>query len=128
MEQGARVASSQSPYGCTVHQTACKEGITKMDKIAQVAGIDVSKDKLDVHVLASNQDFAVGRDESGLGDLVRRLRQAGIDEVAVEASGGYEREVIEALEAASAHATQHAETQNPLSGWRALAEVLKERV
>ena len=100
MEQGARVASSQSPYGCTVHQTACKEGITKMDKIAQVAGIDVSKDKLDVHVLASNQDFAVGRDESGLGDLVRRLRQAGIDEVAVEASGGYEREVIEALEAA----------------------------
>jgi transposase len=99
VEQGARVASSQSPYGCTVHQTACKEGITKMDKIIQVAGIDVSKDKLDVHILASNHGFTVGRDKRGLSDLAYRLRKAGIAEVAVEASGGYEREVIEALEA-----------------------------
>lgn len=99
VEQGARAVSSQSPYGCTVQKTACKEGITKMDKSVQVAGIDVSKDKLDVHILASDLGFVVGRNKRGLGDLARRLRQAGIGEVALEASGGYEREVIEALEA-----------------------------
>ncbi len=82
-----------------VHETACKEGITKMERIIQVAGIDVSKDKLDVHILASNLDFVVGRDRRGLSDLARRLRKAGVGEVALEASGGYEREVIEALEA-----------------------------
>lgn len=64
----------------------------------QVAGIDVSKDKLDVHILASNLSFIVGCDKSGLTELARRLRKAGIGEVALEASGGYERVVIEALE------------------------------
>ncbi len=70
-----------------------------MDNTIQVAGIDVSKDKLDVHVLASNLDFVVGRDKRGLRDLVRRLRKAGVGEVALEASGDYERIVIETLEA-----------------------------
>jgi transposase len=70
-----------------------------MDDTVQVAGIDVSKDKLDVHVLASNLDFVVGRDKRGLGDLTRRLRKAGVGEVALEASGDYERIVIETLEA-----------------------------
>ena len=82
-----------------VHQTACKEGITKMDNIIQVAGIDVSKDKLDVHVLAGNLAFTVSRDRRGLTDLARRLRKAGVGEIALEASGGYERLVIEELEA-----------------------------
>jgi transposase len=71
-----------------------------MDSIIQVAGIDVSKDKLDVHVLAGNLAFTVSRDRRGLTDLVRRLRKAGVGEVALEASGGYEHPVIEELEAA----------------------------
>ena len=69
-----------------------------MDNTIQIAGIDVSKDKLDVHILASNLGFVVGRTRRGLGELARRLRKAGIGEVAVEASGGYEGEVIDALE------------------------------
>jgi transposase len=82
-----------------VCETVCKEGITKMESIIQIAGIDVSKDKLDVHILASNLDFSVSRDRRGLGELRRRLRKAGVSDVALEASGDYERIVMEALEA-----------------------------
>lgn len=96
---GTRVVSLQNPHGCTVRETACKEGITKMDSIIRIAGIDVSKDKLDVHVLASNLDFVVSRDRRGLSGLASRLRKAGVGDVALEASGGYERAVIERLEA-----------------------------
>lgn len=70
-----------------------------MSKMVVVAGIDVSKDKLDIHILPSNQTFVVNRDPRGLTDLARRLRQAGVEQVALEASGDYERIVIETLEA-----------------------------
>ena len=70
-----------------------------MDDIVDIAGIDVSKDRLDVHVLASNLDFVISRDKRGLTGLARRLRKAGVAEVALEASGDYERIVVEALEA-----------------------------
>lgn len=81
------------------HQTVCKEGITKMSDTVVIAGIDVSKDKLDVHLLPSNLYFTIDRDRRGLTDLVRRLRKAGVERVALEASGDYERLVVEALEA-----------------------------
>ena len=70
-----------------------------MDDTLMVAGIDVSKDKLDVHVLPGNQVFTVGRDPRGLAELTRRLRRAGIGRAALEASGGYERTVLDQLEA-----------------------------
>lgn len=63
-----------------------------------MAGIDVSKDKLDVHVEADGGDFTVCRDARGLADLSKRLRKAGVGEVGLEASGGYERSVLEHLE------------------------------
>lgn len=81
------------------HQTVCKEGITKMNDTVAIAGIDVSKDKLDVHLLPSTLGFTVGRDRRGLTDLVRRLRKAGVARAALEASGDYEHLVVEALEA-----------------------------
>jgi transposase len=70
-----------------------------MNHTVAIAGIDVSKDKLDVHLLPSNLGFTIGRDRRGLTDLVRRLRKAGVERVALEASGDYERLVVEALEA-----------------------------
>lgn len=96
---GARIVSSQSPHGCTVSKTVCKEGITKMDDSVTLAGIDVSKDKLDVHVLPSHHAFTVSRDRRGLNSLAGRLRKAGVERIALEASGDYERMVLEALEA-----------------------------
>ncbi len=60
-------------------------------------GIDVSRDRLDVHVLPDGAAFAVARDGKGLGELVERLRPLGPDLVAVEATGGFETIVAAAL-------------------------------
>ena len=70
-----------------------------MDTTVAIAGIDVSKGKLDVHILPSNLVFTVDRDPHGLAGLVRRLHKADVGQVALEASGDYERSVIERLEA-----------------------------
>ena len=60
-------------------------------------GIDVSKDRLDVHVLPDGMTFAVARDGRGLADLVERLKPLGPELVAVEATGGFETVVAAAL-------------------------------
>jgi transposase len=70
-----------------------------MDAI--VVGIDVSKDRLDVHVEPGGEAFAVGRDAAGLEALVERLRPLGAGIVAVEATGGFETVVAASLAAAS---------------------------
>jgi transposase len=64
-------------------------------------GIDVSKDRLDVHVLPSGEVFAVARDGKGLNELLERLRSVAPSLIAVEATGGYETIVAAAI--ASAH-------------------------
>lgn len=63
-------------------------------------GIDVSKDRLDVHVHLINEAFSCARNAQGLDDLVARLKDLALDRVAVEATGGFERVVIAALGAA----------------------------
>jgi transposase len=63
-------------------------------------GIDVSKDRLDVHVLPEGTAFAVARDGKGLAELVARLQSAAPELVAVEATGGFETVVSAALAAA----------------------------
>jgi transposase len=62
----------------------------------RIAGIDVSKDRLDVHVLPSQEAFAVSRDVTGFVELCRRLGDT-VDLVAVEATGGYETLVAATL-------------------------------
>jgi transposase len=60
-----------------------------------IVGIDVSKDRLDVHVLPSGEAWAVSRDAAGLAELCQRL--AGVGIVALEATGGYETIVVASL-------------------------------
>lgn len=60
-------------------------------------GIDVSKDRLDVHMRPSGEAFAVTRDGKGLEDLVARLQACSPTLVAVEATGGFETIVAAAL-------------------------------
>lgn len=60
-------------------------------------GIDVSKDRLDVHVRPSGEAFAVARDGKGLEELVERLRRSAPTLVAVEATGGFETIVAAAI-------------------------------
>jgi transposase len=60
-------------------------------------GIDVSKDRLDVHVRPGGEAFAVSRDGRGLEQLVERLRALSPTLVAVEATGGFETIVAAAI-------------------------------
>jgi transposase len=60
-------------------------------------GIDVSKDRLDVHVLPGGEAFGVARNGQGLEELVERLRALSPTLVAVEATGGFETIVAAAI-------------------------------
>jgi transposase len=60
-------------------------------------GIDVSKDRLDVHVRPGGQAFAVSRDGKGLEELVDRLRTLAPVLIVVEATGGFETVVAAAI-------------------------------
>jgi transposase len=53
-------------------------------------GIDVSKDRLDVHVLPSGEAFSVVHDTEGLVGLCERLSALTPHTVALEATGGFE--------------------------------------
>ena len=60
-------------------------------------GIDVSKDRLDVHVEPVDEAFAVARNGEGLAALNERLGALGAATIAVEATGGFETVVAAAL-------------------------------
>jgi transposase len=61
------------------------------------AGIDVAKDRLDVHLRPSGRSFAVPRDGPGLDRLVSELRALAPALVVLEATGGFEVTVAAAL-------------------------------
>src|SRR6476469_10055448 len=67
------------------------------DKMEIAVGIDVSKDRLDVHVWPSGEAFAVPRHHAGLLELQARLDGLGPARIGVEATGGYETVVAASL-------------------------------
>ena len=69
-----------------------------MERIS--VGIDVAKDRLDVHVRPSGEAFAVARDGKGLEELADRLGGLDASLVVLEATGGFEVTVAAALCAA----------------------------
>lgn len=60
-------------------------------------GIDVSKDRLDVHVRPGGGTFGVARDGKGLEELVERLLGVKPTLIGIEATGGFETIVAAAL-------------------------------
>jgi len=66
-------------------------------RVMTCVGIDVSKDRLDVHVRPSDEAFAVARDSQGLGRLVECLRALEASLIVLEATGGFETTVAAAL-------------------------------
>lgn len=64
----------------------------------QNAGIDVSKHHLDVCL--GSADLRVANDAQGWDDLIAKLKGPHVDLVVVEATGGYERGLVCALQAA----------------------------
>jgi transposase len=67
---------------------------------ARHAGIDVSKDRLDVFLVPAGEAFAVANDQQGIDSLLERLEAARPELVVLEATAGYERPVAAAIAAA----------------------------
>lgn len=67
---------------------------------ATYVGIDVSKDRLDVHILPSGEALAVARNGRGIAELAARLNALAVATVAVEATGGFESVVAAGLSGA----------------------------
>ena len=65
--------------------------------VSHFVGIDVSKDRLDVHVLPSQQVFAVARNGEDLDRLAAQLRALAPALIVLEATGGFEVMVAAAL-------------------------------
>ncbi|WP_310160544.1 IS110 family transposase [Bosea sp. BE125] len=67
------------------------------EALAVFVGIDVSKDRLDVHLRPSGEAFFVSRDGRGLDELTARLAACPVALVVIEATGGFETTVAAAL-------------------------------
>ena len=63
-------------------------------------GIDVAKDRLDVHLRPDGTAFTVARDSDGIEALTRQLAGIGPALIVLEATGGFETVVAAALTAA----------------------------
>ena len=72
-------------------------------------GLDVAKDRLDVHVRPTDEQFAVAYEEAGVATLVHRLVGLQPTLIVLEATGGYESVVAAAL----AHAGLPVAVVNP---------------
>lgn len=65
-----------------------------------VVGVDVAKERLDVMVRPSGEQWSEANTEAGITALVRRLQPLGPGLIVCEATGGFERAAIAALAAA----------------------------
>ena len=98
-EQGSPPASFPTR---TVARAARRARISKDGIMGEAVfvGIDVSKDRLDVHVRPQAERFAVGHDDKALADLVDRLRGLEPHLIVLEATGGLQVKAAGALAAA----------------------------
>jgi transposase len=60
-------------------------------------GIDVSKDRLDVAVLGEERGWPVDNTQAGFAKLVHQMQELCPELIVVEATGGYQRRVVDAL-------------------------------
>ena len=90
-EQGSLPAVSSNPNSRLGRskRSPIVQGWDRMD--ARIVGIDVSKDRLDVHIHPDGEAFAVARNAQGIGDLSARLQGLGVALIALEATGGFNR-------------------------------------
>ena len=60
-------------------------------------GIDVSKDRLDIAVLGEKQAWQVENTTKGINELLQWMQELQPELIVVEATGGYQRHVVDAL-------------------------------
>lgn len=95
-------APSSDPDGCRNNLVRfTRQGSAKMTKTNTIAaGIDTAKDKLDVAICGQALRLQVVNSMRGWKQLRSELTKAGVERVGIEASGGYERGVVNHLRAA----------------------------
>lgn len=71
-----------------------------MEVRANFIGIDVSKARLDVAIRPSDETESVTNDRAGIESLVKRFTEIGAALIVVEATGGFERQIMRALASA----------------------------
>lgn len=77
-----------------------KEGSTKMSKTSTTAaGIDIAKEQLDIAVHGCGQIWRVANTPEGLRQLASLMHQQQVARIGLEATGGYERDVVAHLRA-----------------------------
>ena len=59
-----------------------------------ICGVDVSKRRLDAHVAPSGVSASFGNEAAGIAELATFCRRHGVQLVAMEATGGYERKAF----------------------------------
>lgn len=59
-------------------------------------GVDVSKDSLDIHIYETDKHWQTANTAEGVKSLIRQLKRYQLTRVLVEATGGYERGLVEA--------------------------------
>jgi transposase len=64
---------------------------------SRYVGIDVSKDKLDIAVLEDKQAWQMENTPSGMAQLVKHMAALQPELIVVEATGGYQRAMVEAV-------------------------------
>lgn len=77
-----------------------------MAQIVKTAGIDVSKAWLDVAIWPTREATRVSRDAAGIAALIAWLTGHAVIRVGLEASGSYDREVTDGLQAAGFEVAQ----------------------
>jgi transposase len=83
------------PDGCWNNLVRIQDGDEKMlDTSMIAAGIDVSKEKLDIALHPGGQHLMVSYDAKGLMELSRFLAAHGVKRVGFESSGGYEGRLL----------------------------------
>lgn len=73
----------------------------------RIAGIDVGKRRLDVALYGQAETLTVDNDRAGIERLIDWLGSRGVARVGLEATGGYERAVREALGLAGLEVVMH---------------------
>lgn len=79
----------------------------QLEDSTSVAGIDVAKAHLDVGLLGSGEVRRFEHDEAGFRALGDWLRSQGVTRVGLEATGGYERELMQHLQSSGFTVIRH---------------------
>jgi transposase len=91
---------SLEPSACRGVLGFARKGITMVSAVSGssdsvFAGVDVSKHRLDLSV--GHRSFSVANDAAGVTKLMARLPRTGMGLIAIEATGGYERLLVNGL-------------------------------